>query len=183
MQTKKMTAIAARNGTDKVLGAYLFPSRADVDNKMGHMWISWTEEINVPNRGYWPDFSQIPATVRRSGNYRDFFINNRVPGRYVDESLNPITIGIRELAGSTIRNRSWSIGEQVRTRLGLRCVIPPDKDGVDEGFYSCEEERENCENCSSWALKVMRDAKCDPGFLPCRRPKRLSFVEIAIWGE
>jgi hypothetical protein len=184
METAVQNALDDNGGPvgDAVLGANVVPSRADTANRMGHMWIFWTEDTGVPHRGYWPDFSQIPKDVRRSGDYREFFLQNRVPGRYVNESLNVLTKGMVEVAGDKIRTRSWPMSQQEGVRFGLRCVIAPDKDGTDEGFYSCDEGRADSENCCSWALKVMREAKRDAGFVPCDYPKRLSRVEIAIWG-
>lgn len=163
------------------IGTHLFPRRADSQYHMGHMWIYWTATaILLAHRGYWPIFSLIPKEFRHPSKYREFLISNFVPGRYLDESMNPITVRIMGPFREEVLDQRWSIDTLGRTRVQLRCYIPMGCDGVDEGLYSCDENREDCENCSSWALNILRGTVGDPNFLPCERPKRLRYVEQAI---
>jgi hypothetical protein len=173
--------MSLENPICETLGTYLFPSVADEQYHMGHMWIYWTDgNDDPPSRGYWPIFTAIPKEFRNAEAARSFLITDKVPGRFEDESVNP---ELTETMKNQARERKWTINIGQKMWLELRCGIDLGEDGKDEGFYSCDEKREDCDNCCSWSVKVMYDATKNPDFLRCTRPKRLRHVEMAIWGS
>jgi hypothetical protein len=183
METTRDNAVGPEGGANFAQGTFLFPSRADLAYRMGHMWVYWVTSGGRKHRGYWPDWTHVPADVRRSNSYRDFFTENFVPGRCVDESLNVITVNMMVSFGDDIRSREWIVDDRAEMLLELKWGLKENQDGIDYGSYSCDESRKDCNNCSSWALEVMREVRGDPAFLPCERPKRLRHVELAIWGD
>ncbi|MBF0336539.1 MAG: hypothetical protein HQL05_01780 [Nitrospirae bacterium] len=43
-------------------------------------------------------------------------------------------------------------------------------------------QRSRDDNCSSWAIKTLVKSKENDCFITCDHPKRLKYVEKAIWG-
>jgi hypothetical protein len=167
------------------LGVLLFPSFADAKYHMGHMWVNWKRVgvTEVPSRGYRPDISRVPKEFRSPDKYRDFFIRDSVPGQMVDEAFQPGTIAALNQHRPRVHERWWRIDNHGLAWLEFECFIPRGQYFVDKGKYSCDENRDDCDNCSSWALRVVRGAMRNPSFLACARPKRLSHVQRAIWGN
>ena len=121
------------------------------------MWIYWTDgDDDPPSRGYWPLFTAIPKELRDAEAIRNFLITDKIPGRFVDESVN---LDLTEDMRNQSRERKWTINIGQKMWLERRCHIESGHDGENEGFYSCDEKREDCENCCSWAVKIIW---CDP---------------------
>src|SRR5437016_9238162 len=93
------------------LGVLLFPSRADAEYHMGHMSIDWIRAgaTEKPSRGYRPDYTKIPKEFRDPAKYRRFFIRNFVPGRMVNEGVQPDTVKAIEHLRDHIRQQRWRI--------------------------------------------------------------------------
>lgn len=185
MKDESNNVVGQKIGRAHELGVLLFPSRADAEYHMGHLWIIWTRAgaTESPSRGYRPDYSQIPKEFRSPSKYRDYFIANAVPGQIVNEAFRDDTVKVLKQQRNDVRETGWPIDARGLAHVELEGFIPHGHYVFTKGKYSCDLKREDCDNCSSWGLKVVRGAMHDPGFLPCERPKRLRDVEHAIWGD
>jgi hypothetical protein len=161
----------------------VLPSRIGARNDPGHAWLEWSpgEGPHPPYRGYWPDLDDpdLPDDcVPGSRELHRWLRTHSVRGlRRVDFTA----IEWRARHGAQLVELRTPLTLEERVRLEQRCWIPPDTYAVREGRYSWEEEREDCDNCSSWALKVARQVAGDRIPL-CDRPNKLWAVIAAISG-
>ncbi len=148
----------------------------------GHAWLEWTnsEGPHVPCRGYWPDYTDPDLPVECGIGTREF-------RRYL--RTNSVR-GLRKVDTQAVRFRrrhpralvEWRapLSADEKAQLEERCWIPPDRELVVEGRYSWNEARDDWDNCSSWALRIvwqLVDGRCPT----CDRPKKLQSV-VAMFG-
>lgn len=163
------------------VGVGLIPSRDDSVYHMGHMWLRWKSPFSgdMHHRGYWPILDDLPANLSDEET-RTYLCNNKVRGLYKVDTAGRDT----ELSGTKHRAHAWNFAEREFYRLTMgRCSLPDGYSYRIFGHYSCNEALQDTDNCSSWAIASLRHAKEDHTFIACQRTKRLSHVEIAIWGN
>jgi len=159
----------------------ILPSRVAARNDPGHAWLEWSpgEGPHPPCRGYWPDLNDPDLP------------DDCVPGsRELHRWLRVHSVrGLRTVDHGAARKRrerpavisEWRapLAPDQAALVEARCWIPPDVEAVVEGRYSWNEERDDWDNCSSWALRVAREIVGDR--VPhCDRPKKLSAVIAAV---
>ncbi|MBF0608661.1 MAG: hypothetical protein SFH39_03295 [Candidatus Magnetobacterium sp. LHC-1] len=139
-----------------IVGVGLLPSRNDTKRHMGHMWLRWYDdkEGKFQYRGYYPVVADIPPDIADS-ELRKYFCNKgvKVRGCYMDD------IEARESEESMNKHqylvKCWDIlGEQYDMVL-QDCFLLEDEIFVVSGFYSCDEDIDDADNCSSWAIKKL----------------------------
>ena len=167
--------------TQYTVGVGLQPSRDDDIYHLGHMWIRWPNPFTgeLSHRGYWPVLDDLPIGLSNH-DMRNYLCKNAVRGMYkIDTAGRNI-----ENANIDHRRQHWEFSERAFYRLAMiHCNLP---DGVGfrlTGKYSCSENIDDTDNCSSWAITALRAAMENPNFINCQRIKRLRFVEKAIWGS
>jgi hypothetical protein len=167
------------NVADRHLGVGLRPSRMSQNNP-GHMWLYWTnvENPHPPYRGFYPNINDIPEEFQDLSRWKDYFLEHSVPGIL---RVDYRAMQWAERNSNQCLDKHWSIEEEQQSRLNIHCEIPPGQDSITKGRYSWNEERNDWDNCSSWAIKAVNYIMDEPNFLTCQRPKRLSHVIRAIW--
>ncbi len=164
------------------LGVGLLPSRTLSEDHPGHMWLYWTNIVSTDHhhRGFYPNIDEIPEEFQDFRKWKEYFFCYSVPGRIrIDYSAMEWT----RRYSNRYFDKKWSINAQRLSRLESQCEIPPGKDSVKHGYYSWNEHRDDWDNCSSWAIKVVNHAMENSGFITCALPKRLKHVKHAIWGD
>ncbi len=156
----------------------LLPSRHDADDRMGHVWLFWlgTEGPLQSIRGFWPDPDDIPEDA---GPLREFFYVHSVGGLI---RVDYRAAEFMRRYQSQFRHMTWTISDSERLLLDFLCFVPPRRDSTPFGRYSCNEDRADWHNCSSWAKSVLDALAGINAFFSCDRPKRLRYVQHEIWG-
>lgn len=152
----------------------LLPSRYDEDDNMGHVWLFWlgTESPLQSFRGFWPD-PDDPIPPEYVANKRQFFYENSVRGLI---RVDYRAMELMRRFGPQCRHVSWSLQPAERLLLDFHGFVPARKDHRVFGRYSCNEDRLEWHNCSSWAKWVLDTIGGENSFFSCSRPKRLTGV-------
>lgn len=158
------------------------PSHTIDRDHCGHMWLHWDEsETNsTTHRGFIPDISEIPPEFGEMRRWREYFPLHSVRGLMIRDDYGASFA--REYPDHCLHHK-WQLSSPDLLRLTLRCYLPPGEDSRPEGRYSWNEARTDWDNCSSWVLKILDHIFDKANFVTCPRPKRLSWVIRAIWGE
>ena len=159
----------------------LLPSNYDQDDRMGHVWLLWCARQTYLQefRGYWPhpeDYAHIPA-----GERRKYFYENSARGLImVDYRAKEF---MRRYGRDTCRFASWLLTDDEKIFLEFLCWIPPQTDSREDGRYSCNLNRNDWHNCSSWVKSVFDRIGGADSFFTCKQPKRLKYIQLVLWGE
>lgn len=168
------------------LGIGLLPPKYDEIIGLGHMWLYWQspeKEEHPPYRGYHPVRECLPQELDYENRHQWFraiiklFAHSFVPGQYV---VDKNAMDYMETLADKILIKEWPINQEQLTHLRKRCFIPKHRESVIEGYYSWNKRFSQCDNCSSWVIKIVNHVMGNPNFLNSSLPKRLSIVE-ELW--
>lgn len=182
--TDHLECLPADGGSNNKLqfAVSLQRSRDDANWHMGHMWVFWREpeSSGAEYRGYYPKLNCVPPGHRHTEGLRTYLIENEVPGQYIrDDDAAALQEADTPLP---ILTKRWPCAAHEFNRLLATCYLPVGCDEQEEGHYSCSEQLLHTHNCSSWSIARINDA-AKAALVSCDRPKRLKYVEAAIWGD
>jgi len=86
-------------------------------------------------------------------------MKNKVPGTQL---IDRYAMQLEAERDKPYLERRWSLEGDQLSRLEERCHIPHGQDAITEGLYSWSEAWDDCDNCSSWAIKVLRHILGNP---------------------
>jgi hypothetical protein len=103
-------------------------------------------------------------------------VEHKLPGRQIVDAFGP---QVESEHPDRYLEQSWPLDEDAMTRLE-EVLVDRTQERFVEGLYGWNDKWDDCDNCSSWALKVVRYILGDADSVPCSRPKCLEAVEREV---